>query len=79
MHPHPIPSLGFDPMTEPAEFCLGLVLRSVKHHDDTICVEKEIPMLGDTHRQWLRRHGLAVFLAAVAIVLFFLFAGYLTD
>jgi hypothetical protein len=40
---------------------------------------KEVPMLGETRWQWLRRHGLAVLLAAVAIVLFLLFSGYLTD
>jgi len=36
-------------------------------------------MLDDTSRKWLRRHGLAVFLAAVAIVLFLLLSGYFTD
>lgn len=35
-------------------------------------------MVSDSRRQWLRRYGLAVFLAAVAIVLFLLFSGYLT-
>ena len=43
------------------------------------CAGKEVPMIGGTRWQWLRRHGLAVFLAAVAIVLFLLFAGYLFD
>ncbi len=28
--------------------------------------------------QWLRQHGLAVFLTVVASVLFLLFSGYLT-
>ena len=36
-------------------------------------------MLGGTPRQWLRRYGLAAFLAAVAILLFLFFSGYLTD
>ncbi len=40
---------------------------------------KEVLMRGDTRWHWLRRYGLAVFLAVVAIVLFLLFSGYLTD
>ncbi len=36
-------------------------------------------MPGDTRWEWLQRYGLAVFLAVVAIVLFLLFSGYLTD
>ena len=36
-------------------------------------------MTGDTRWRWLRQHGLAVFLAVVAFVLFLLFSGYLTD
>ncbi len=39
---------------------------------------KEVLMPDDTPQQWLRQHGLAVFLAVVAIVLFLLFSGYLT-
>jgi hypothetical protein len=40
---------------------------------------KEMLMPSDTRWQWLRQYGLAVFLAVVAIVLFLLFSGYLTD
>jgi hypothetical protein len=40
--------------------------------------DKEVPMPDHTPWQWLRQHGLAVFLAVVAIVLFLLFSGYLT-
>ena len=36
-------------------------------------------MPDDTPWHWLRQHGLAVFLAVVAIVLFLLFSGYLTN
>ena len=39
---------------------------------------KEVSMPGNARWQWLRQHGLAVFLAVVAIVLFLLFSGYLT-
>ncbi len=35
-------------------------------------------MPDDTPWQWLRQHGLAVFMVAVAIALFLLFSGYLT-
>ncbi len=42
------------------------------------CAGKEVLMPDDTPWQWLRQHGLAVFLAVVAIVLFLLFSGYLT-
>ena len=34
-------------------------------------------MPDDTPLRWLRQHGLAVFLAVVAVVLFLLFSGYL--
>ncbi len=40
---------------------------------------QEVLMPYDTLWQWLRQHGLAVFLAVVPIVLFLLFSGYLTD
>ena len=39
--------------------------------------KKKVLMPGDTRWHWLRQHGLAVFLAAIAIVLFLLFSGYL--
>jgi len=42
-------------------------------------VREEVAMPGDARWRWLRRRGLALFLAAVAIVLFLLFSGYLTD
>ena len=45
----------------------------------SLSVREEVPMDSDPRWQWLRRHGLAVVLAAVAIVLFLLFSGYLTD
>ncbi len=35
-------------------------------------------MSDGTPWQWLRQHGLAVFLTVVAIMLFLLFSGYLT-
>ncbi len=42
------------------------------------CAGKEALMPDDTPWQWSRQHGLAVFWAVVAIVLFLLFSGYLT-